>query len=413
MGSSHYAGGVPHKTHHCVHFYLCILFVLNKAMTPDELIFLGNDFRSKDQYDLALKHYAQAFVEDRNNIHAWNNYGNVLREIGEPKKAIPFLQHAIAIDPDFVTAHFNLAVAYLLDGQYTEGWDKYEWRWRYEHLNGTLPKLTKPRWTGQSLNGKTVLVISEQGFGDCIQFARFFSDLIKKNASIKYLTMASLTRLFTSNTLVQKVTHSYEAIGDFDYWIPMMSLPSVLNVTFENLAHSSRYIQTSNENTQKWRSILGPKKGIRIGICYSGRRDNWVNKYKGVPIAHFMALVQKFPDHEWINLQVEPANNEEQTLKDNNVRCFDGMIQDWHDTAGLLSNLDIVISIDTSVAHLAGAMSIPTYIPLTKFAVDWRWGLMNDTTPWYPTVRLFRQEDFGNWTTVFDKIANTVQIFKL
>ncbi len=382
-------------------------------MNTDELIFLGNDYRSKDQYDLALKSYGQAFLEDPNNIHAWNNYGNVLREIGEPLRAIPFLEHAVALNPDFVTAHFNLAIAHLLSGNYKPGWEKYEWRWRYEHLDGTLPQLDKPQWDGQSLEGKTLLIISEQGYGDCIQFFRFVNHVKTTNTKIKFLTMPGLVTLFQDHPALEVVTNDYDLLGDYDYWVPIMSLPKILSITLENLPYNSKYIYTALSNTNKWRDVLGPKKGLRIGICYSGRRDNWVNRYKGVPLEFFTLLTKKFPEAEWINLQVEPVDNEERILKDNHVRCFDGGIQNWYDTAGLIHNLDIVVSIDTSVAHLAGAMGVPTFIPLTKFAVDWRWGIKSNLTPWYPTVRLFRQKEFGNWSEVFNDIEKYIKMFKL
>ena len=139
-------------------------------MKSDLLVAQGNEFRSRDQYQEALRCYAEAYAEDPNNKHAWNNYGNVLREIGEPKRAIPFLQHACELDPTFVTAQFNIAIAALLDNNYELGWQQYEWRWQYEHLAGTLPTLTAPRWTGQDIQGKTILIIGEQGFGDIIQF---------------------------------------------------------------------------------------------------------------------------------------------------------------------------------------------------------------------------------------------------
>lgn len=382
-------------------------------MNADLYVHQGNQLRNQDRYNDALKCYGEAFLLEHNNKHAWNNYGNVLREIGEPGRAIPFLQQAIALDPEFVTANFNLAIANLLNGNYKDGFAQYEWRWQYEHLQGTLPNLDRPRWNGESLQGKTILVISEQGFGDCIQFSRFFLDLINRQATIKFITMPGLVPLFQPSFALKTVTSDYTQVGEYDYWTPMMSLPSLLNVTLENLPHNSRYIQTPIENYTKWRNILGPKTGMRIGICYSGRRDNWVNRYKGVPIEYLIELVELFPQHEWINLQVEPTADEEILLHKNNIRCFPGMIQNWHDTAGLVHNLDLVISIDTSIAHLAGAMGITTYIPLTRFAVDWRWGVKGNTTPWYPTARLFRQLEFGDWKQVFNELAQTINLFKL
>ena len=376
-----------------------------------QLISTGNDLRSNDRYHEALSHYAQAFVADPENPHAWNNYGNVLREIGEPKRAYPFLQHAIALDPNFVTAQFNLAIAALLAEDYKLGWQQYEWRWRYEHLADTLPKLSKPRWTGQDLKDKTILITGEQGFGDNIQFIRFFELLANQGAKIVFCTLPGIVPLIENSAILSKVITSYENYQDYDFWSPIMSLPLYLNVLYNNLSHNLQYIGASSQIITHWHQLLGPKTKLRIGICWSGRKDNWVNKYKSVPINYFNDLVAQNPNYEWISLQAEPT--EEETISLNpNIKKFDGQIQNWADTAGLVHHLDLVISVDTSVAHLAGAMGRPTWIPLTKFAVDWRWGLNSNTTKWYPSVTLFRQSNFGDWPSVFEQISKFLSWYK-
>lgn len=203
-------------------------------MDTHQLVLQGNHNRNEDKYSDALRCYAESFLIDHGNKHAWNNYGNVLREIGEPTRAVPFLEHAIAIDPDFVTAHFNLAIAHLLAGNYTQGWQKYEWRWRYEHLDGTLPKLPKPRWTGQDLKDKTILVLQEQGFGDIIMMSRFLHDLYLKGCKIKFQVLPGLVRMFKPSFVIDAVSHDIEELGDYDYWTPIMrvsttSAPSAAN----------------------------------------------------------------------------------------------------------------------------------------------------------------------------------------
>lgn len=381
-------------------------------MDSNTLVDLGNKCRSEDQYYQALKHYAQSFVDDPENINAWNNYGNVLREIGEPLRAIPFLEHACVIKPDFVTAHFNQAIALLLAGDYIRGWEKYEWRWQYEHLANTKPQFNAPEWQGESLQGKTILVWSEQGFGDVIQFSRFLYDLHLRGAEILFFTMTGLVPLFQPSFAIKHCTANADSLGNFDYWIPMMSLPRVLKVTKDNLRHDLSYIQSQNEYIESWADRLGTKNKMRIGICWSGRRDNWVNRYKGVPVEYFVDLIQSNPQFEWITLQAESYDTEQEKLQTVPIRSFPGAIQSWADTAGLVHHLDLVISIDTSVAHLAGAMGKPTWIPLTKFAVDWRWGLGIDKTVWYPSATLFRQPDFGDWQSVFDRINKFLNQFK-
>lgn len=382
-------------------------------MDSNTLVDLGNQRRNEDQYHEALRYYAQSFIEDPENINAWNNYGNVLREIGEPMRAIPFLEHACVIKPDFVTGHFNQAVALLLAGEYARGWEKYEWRWQYEHLANSKPVFNAPEWQGESLEGKTILVYAEQGFGDVIQFSRFLYDLHIRGAEILFVCMTGLVPLFQPSYAIKQCTSDLDALSKFDCWIPIMSLPRVLKVTKDSLRHDLCYIQSQTEYINKWTTLLGSKTKMRIGICWSGRRDNWVNRYKGVPVSYFVDLIKSNPQHEWINLQAEALEDEQQKLNAVPIRSFPGAVQSWADTAGLVHHLDLVISIDTSIAHLAGAMGKPTWIPLTKFAVDWRWGLGIDQTPWYPSARLFRQPDFGDWGSVFAKLDKFLSQFKL
>lgn len=382
-------------------------------MKSDLLVAQGNEFRSRDQYQEALRCYAEAYAEDPNNKHAWNNYGNVLREIGEPKRAIPFLQHACELDPTFVTAQFNIAIAALLDNNYELGWQQYEWRWQYEHLAGTLPTLTAPRWTGQDIQGKTILIIGEQGFGDIIQFSRFILDVCDLGANIIFQCLPGLVPLFQHGDAMKKVISQIEDAGDYDYWIPLMSVPGVLKVNIQNLQHFQYYLKAESDNILEWQQRLGPKQKTRVGIAWSGRTDNWVNQYKQIPVKVVADLISRHPEIEWISLQVEASDEVTKSLNAVGLKTYPGTIKDWGDTAGLVHHLDLIISADTSIAHLAGAMGRETWIPLTKFAVDWRWGVTENTTPWYPTAKLIRQPDFGDWKSVINRISKFLQIFKI
>lgn len=382
-------------------------------MNSHQLVNQGNQLRSEDQYHEALAHYARAFVDDPENKDAWNNYGNVLREIGEPRRAIPFLQHACALDPEFVTAQFNIAIASLLAGDYKLGFEQYEWRWKYEHLANTKPQHQKPEWQGEDLQGKTILVQSEQGFGDVIQFSRFLYDLHLRGADILFVCMTGLVPLFQPSYVIKQCTADLDSLGDFDYWVSIMSLPRILGITQDTIRHDLSYIESQPEYINSWATRLGTKTKMRVGICWSGRRDNWVNRYKGVPVEHFIALTKKFPQHEWISLQAEVYETENEQISNSSIKSFPGSIQTWADTAGLVHHLDLVISVDTSVAHLSGAMGRPTWIPLTKFAVDWRWGTQGNQTPWYPSAQLFRQQEFGDWNTVFEKLVKFLDYYKV
>jgi hypothetical protein len=382
-------------------------------MDTHQLVVQGNQHRDQDYYHEALRCYAESFLLDHTNKHAWNNYGNVLREIGEPTRAVPFLEHATAIDPDFVTAHFNLAITHLLAGNYKQGWEKYEWRWRYEHLDGTLPNLSKPRWTGQDLKDKTILVLQEQGFGDIIMMSRFLHDLYLRGCKIKLQVLPGLVRLYKPSFVLDTVSDSLDDMGDYDYWTPIMSLPGVLGVTLENMRHDLQYLDPMKPEFDRWLDILDPKKHMRIGLCWSGRRDSWLNRYKSMPVETMLNLVRQNPNHEYFCLQLDASDDELNSVRSQGVKIPHNHIQDWLNTAGLMCHLDLVISVDTAVAHMAGSLGKPLWVPLNKFAQDWRWLLHRNDSPWYPSARLFRQPSHGNWQEVIQEMSKFLTYFKI
>jgi tetratricopeptide (TPR) repeat protein len=245
---------------------------LNMFMDTDQLIAHGNNAREQNDPELALKYYAQALTQDRNSASAFNNYGNVLRECGDPVGGIPFLQRSIQLAPEHPTAQFNLAVAYLLSGDYGRGWPQYESRWRYEHLNGLLPNYTQPRWTGQDLKDKTILVIGEQGHGDNIQFIRFVGDLAGRGARVLVAVNPSLIPLFRSIPQIAEFFEPGQDLPEFDYWTPIMSIPGLIGSTLANLSHVQSYLGADNALARGWQTRLGPKTRLRVGFCWSGRR---------------------------------------------------------------------------------------------------------------------------------------------
>jgi hypothetical protein len=382
-------------------------------LTPEQLVDLGNEFRAQMQPEQALECYTRAFTQDRKQISAFNNYGNVLREIGDPEGGIPFLQRAIALKPDFVTAKFNLAVAQLLAGDYAQGWATYENRWNYEHLAGTLPTFSQPRWTGQDLTGKTILVIGEQGHGDTIQFVRFLHDLRNRGAIILLQVTDGLVSIMTDMGVAYKVGTYGVDLGEFDYWTPIMSLPLYLGTTLQNLPKPLGYLRADPKLSTAWTQELGLKRKMRIGIAWSGRRDSWLNQHKGVPFDQICNFLSENPSYDWINLQADCTEEEQQVLDKLGVRSFPGKIKNFADTAALMSSMDHVVSVDTAVAHLAAALGKPTFIMLNNFAVDWRWLLNRKDSPWYPSALLFRQPSIGDWRSVFDQVTKQLSLAKI
>jgi hypothetical protein len=377
------------------------------------LIAHGNTAREQYQPEQALAYYAQALTQDRYHAGAFNNYGNVLRECGEPEAGIPFLQRAIQLDPKNVTAQFNLGVAYLLAGDYARGWPAYEVRWQYEHLAGTLPNFSQPRWTGQDLKDKTILVCQEQGLGDTIQFIRFLFPLHAAGAKIILQTNSNLAPLFDQSPIISKIIDVVDTPTNFDYWIPMMSIPGVIGVTLENLSSQLAYLGARADLAQQWQEILGPKNRLRVGFCWTGRPDSWINQHKAMPFETMCDLIRRNPNYEWVNLQVECDNETADVLETLGVKKYSGAIRNFADTAALVHHMDVVISVDTAIAHLAGAMARPTWIPLNWYGTDWRWLLNRDSSPWYPSATLFRQPAMGNWSSVVDKIHKYLSWYKV
>lgn len=381
-------------------------------METDLLIAHGNTCREQRNPDQALAFYAQAFVQDPTSVAAFNNYGNVMREMGFPDRAQPFLEHAIRMDPANEVARFNLAVCYLLLGDYAKGWPAYEDRWSFEHLKGLMPSFSQPRWTGQTLKDKAILVVGEQGIGDTLQFSRFALDLLNQGARVILAVSDNLVSLFGNHPGLETISLSNE-LPKFDYWTPIMSIPGNLNITLDKLISPISYISPNQKDVSAWNSRLGPKQKLRIGFSWSGRRDTWINQHKSVPLPLITNLIANNPQYEWVNLQVDATDEESAELAKVGVKTYPGTISTISDTAALISCLDVVISVDTAISHLSAAIGKTTWIMLNHYAVDWRWLLNRADSPWYPTARLFRQPSMDNWGPVLTQIEHHLKLFKI
>ncbi len=380
----------------------------------EQLINAGNQARADNNPEQALAYYIQAIAHNRNLAAAWNNYGNVLRECGDPLGAIPFLQRAIQLEPENPTAHFNLAVSYLLAGDYEKGWPQYETRWNYEHLNGVLPQFEQPRWKGEDLTDKTIFILSEQGHGDTIQFMRFLKDLKQRGARVILHADVIVASLVTAELGVDQLVTPNDAIpSQFDYWSPIMSLPGILGITLNNLPSLLKYITPDAKKAAAWLARLGPKHKLRIGFNWSGRRDTWINLHKAVPFGVMLDLIKRTPEYEWVNLQIDCSEDEARQLAEAGVTQFLGDIRDFSDTAALIQAMDVVVGVDTAGTHLAGAIGVTTWLMLNSFGTDWRWLLDRDSSPWYESVRIFRQPSMSDWNSVTAKVEKFLTWFKI
>ena len=187
----------------------------------------------------------------------------------------------------------------------------------------------------------------------------------------------------------------------------------MIGTTLENLGHVQYYLAPDAAKARAWQERLGLKRRLRVGFCWSGRRDTWINRHKGMPFAEMLRLIQRNPTYEWINLQVDCTDEENAALVASGVACYPGSIQSFADSAALIHHCDVVLSVDTAIAHLSGALGRPVWVMLSWFALDWRWLLNRDSSPWYSTARLFRQPRMADWTTVTDKVHQYLSWFKV
>ena len=388
-------------------------YAVNIPMDTEFLIEQGNQHRAERRYQEALHCYLLAAAQAPHSVAAFNNYGNVMRELGLPAQARPWLEHAHRLAPDFATAEFNLAVAALLEGDYARGWPLYESRWHYEHLAGTLPDFAQPRWTGQDLRGRRILVVGEQGHGDIIQMSRFLYDLHGSGATVILRANSNVLSLFKHRPWIHELSDQDQDVPEFDLWCPLMSIPRVLEITLATLPRINAYLSADPSAAHDWQARLGPKRRLRVALAWRGRPDSWLNQHKGVPFPLIMDLITAMPNIEWHALQMDATTDEAQALADQGVKLWFDRIKGWDDTAALLHHLDVVLSADTALAHLGGAMGRPTWIMLNRFAQDWRWLLDRDDSPWYSSVRLFRQPQVDQWAPVIQRVQQYLGLFKV
>jgi hypothetical protein len=223
----------------------------------------------------------------------------------------------------------------------------------------------------------------------------------------------NLAPLFANSTIISQIIDIDATPAGFDYWTPIMSLALYLGVTLENLPRQISYLSARSDLASEWAQRLGKKTRLRVGFCWSGRPDSWINRHKGMPFEVMCDLVQRNPGYEWINLQVECTAEQSAELTRLGVAEYPGTVRSFADSAALIHHMDVVIAVDTAVAHLSGALGRPTWIPLNWYGTDWRWLLNRDDNPWYPSARLFRQTALGDWTSVTNKIHQYLSWFKV
>jgi Tfp pilus assembly protein PilF len=342
-----------------------------------------------------------------------NNLGVVLTELGRPAEALACYERVLAIRPDDASAHFGRSRPLLLRGEYAEGWREFEWRSR----GGTAEKVelrgfSEPQWQGEDVAGKTLLLHAEQGFGDTLQFCRYAS-LVGDTARVILEVKPALARLCSSLAGITQVVARGEPLPAFDLHCPLMSLPLAFGTTLDTIPSKVPYLTADPTLVADWRERLTCLDGLRVGLVWAGARRLEpeliaIDRRRSITLA-MMAPLGEVSGVSFISLQKgEPAAQSANAGLGLALHDFTDSLQDFADTAALIEALDLVISVDTSVAHLAGALGKPIWL-LNRFDTCWRWLLDRDDSPWYPQLRQFRQPIPGDWTSVMCAVRDALQ----
>ena len=343
------------------------------------------------------------------------NLAHILFRMGRIDEAIAKCKEVIALSPEHAPAHFCLGSAYLTLGNYKDGWKEYEWRWKQEYIDRTF---SQPVWDGSDLTGKTIFLHAEQGLGDTFQFIRYAKTAKDMGAHVIASVQDPLVNILSSCPYIDELMQ-YEAIPKhFDTHAALLTLPLILNTQEETIPAMNPYLFADETLVALWKEKLKDDKNFKIGICWQGN-PNYNTHFLRLVVASksirpsTFAPIGTIPGITLYSLQKDHANNVDESLPEGFiVHTFDGNFDKDHgrfmDTAAVMKNLNLIITVDTSIAHLAGGLGVPVWVMLPKPA-DWRWLLDRTDSPWYPTMRLFRQTVTGNWTTVIDEICETLR----
>jgi tetratricopeptide (TPR) repeat protein len=354
----------------------------------------------------ALSSFDAALVFEPEYAEAYSNRGAILMELGRIEEALASYDAALSFAPDSASALWNKSLYFLTNGNYREGWKLYEWRWMRDEIK-PYQRFKENCWLGQAnIAGKTLLIYPEQGLGDYIQFCRYA--LILKNMDIKVVLVAppALVSVVSAMNADIDVVEDGRNLPDFDYQCPIMSLPLALGTEVAAIPHSIPYLFSDDLRKNFWQSKLGNATRPRIGLVWSGSTTHQRDQNRSLPLA-FFAPVLDLP-LEFHSLQVEVRSSDKDELsRVHRIELHADELHDFGYTAGLIAAMDLIISVDTSVAHLAGAMGKPVWI-LLPFAPDFRWMLGRADSPWYPTATLYRQPRMGDWESVISEVKQDV-----
>jgi len=366
----------------------------------------GNALMDMGRWEEAIASYRAALRFMPSFAEAYVTIATALQALGKPYEAMASCHRALAIDPNCAEAHWNLALALLQVGEYRQGWEEFQWRWKKRGYTSAARTFLQPEWDGATFPGKKILIHCEQAFGDSIQFARFLPLVAERGGKVIVECPSPLRTIMESVKGVTEVVSSGDNPPPFDFHLPLMSLPLIFNTQLASVPKETPYILPSLEKLAKWSSRFLDTRSFRVGIAWAGRKRPDPNRT--CPFRNLLPLAD-ISGVSLYSLQMSCDMREtENTSQGIGVIDFTSDIDDFADTAALIANLDLVISIDTAVAHLSGALGKETWV-LLPHAADWRWMLERDDSPWYPTAKLYRQESPGDWPGVVTRLEKALR----
>jgi tetratricopeptide (TPR) repeat protein len=386
---------------------------------PQAQLNLGLVLSRQCRFEEALQQIrgAQAACPDLAEAHFYA--GVALMNLGRLDEALNDFAKELARRPDWPEAHCAVGMVRLLQGDFAGGFPGYEWRLRTRERFSIHPDFAQPRWDGSPLAGRRILLHAEQGLGDTIQFVRYVPLVAKLGGTVILEAQPALMRLMSHLPGVAELVEQGQALPQFELHCPLLSLPGVMGSRLGVLPDDHRaipapraYLQTDATETARWRERIASQQSgsanFNVGLAWSGNVANGRNHIRSIPFAA-LAPLAKIGSIQWVSLQKGmPAADAHRPLAEPRVIDWTDELSDLADTAALISALDLVVTVDTAVAHLAGALGKPVWL-LLSYTPDWRWLLNRADSPWYPTMRLFRQPAVGDWQTPVAAVANALQ----
>lgn len=379
------------------------LIIEKFAATPELLSNMGTALLQSGRGAEAVDCYNKALAIDPQFVQGYYNRGVAQQEFGQLDAALQDYNRVIELNPSAVSAQWNKSLILLLQGKYEEGFRLHEWRWKSEQFRRARKPsdFPQPMWDGsQSLSGKTIVLHGEQGLGDTLQFCRYAA-LVKALGATVILEVAKpLLTLLQSLQGVDRLVQKGQLLPAFDFHCPLLSLPMACHTELESIPRQTAYLRSDVNKVIAWGRQLGPKQAIRIGLAWSGNPKHLNDEKRSIALKSIPKMPAEF---EYFCLQRDIRMQDRVAMAQHQIRDFSEQLDDFADTAALCSHMDLIVTVDTSLAHLAGALGRPTWILLPN-PPDWRWMIEREDSPWYPSVSLFRQTRPGYWDDVWQKI---------